>query len=192
MKKEKEKEEVKKEEKLTGPDRVRNFFYSLVPYIIIAFVVFLIRAFIITPIRVKGPSMNDYLHDGDILLLSKVGHKYDRFDVIVANISDGKNSSKIIKRIIAFPGESIEYKDCKLYINGKEQKDVVDSCITSDFTLEDLYGYTIIPENYYFVMGDNRKESSDSRDWRIGLIKDTQIDGRAIFRLWPFKKFGSI
>jgi signal peptidase I len=101
-------------------------------------------------------------------------------------------NTQIIKRIIGLPGENIEYKDCKLYINGKEQEDFVKECITSDFTLEDLYSYVMIPEDYYFVMGDNRTGSSDSRDYRIGLIKKDQILGKANYRLYPFNRFGSL
>ena len=172
-------------------DIVRNFFKELVPYVIIIFVVALIRTFIITPVRVKGSSMYPYLKDKEILILNKMDKNYKRFDIIVADTSD-INDKKIIKRIIGLPGESIEYKDCKLYINGEETKDAVDECITDDFSLEKIHGYVVIPENYYFVMGDNRRNSDDSRGQKIGLISKNQIQGKAVFRLTPFSRFGSI
>lgn len=169
-------------------DIVIKFIKELVPYIIIIFVVVTIRTFIATPVRVNGVSMYPYLKDGEILILNKMDKKYNRYDIVVANAAN----TKVIKRVIGLPGENIEYKDCKLYINGEEKEDFVSECITDNFSLEDLYGYAIIPEGYYFVMGDNRKESSDSRDYRIGLIKTNQIQGKAIFRLTPFSRFGSL
>lgn len=187
MKKEKR---VEKEEKkiLTPQDRVRNFFKELVPYVIIIFVVALIRTFLITPVMVNGSSMYPYLKDKEILILNKTDKDYKRFDVVVAEAAN----TKIIKRIIGLPGENIEYKNCKLYINGEEQDDYVNECITNDFSLEELYSYVVIPEDYYFVMGDNRNKSSDSRDYRIGLIKKDQIQGKVIFRLTPLNRFGTL
>lgn len=185
MKKEKEQTEPK-EENLTAPDRVRNFFKELVPYVVIVFIVAMIRIFLVTPVKVNGASMYPYLKDGEVLLLNKFDNKYERYDIIVADVPN----TKVIKRIIGLPGENIAYKDCKLYINGKVQEDYVSECITSDFSLEELYGYVVIPEGHYFVMGDNRQESSDSRDLRIGLISTEQIQGTATFRLTPFKRFG--
>ena len=132
--------------------------------------------------------MYPYLKDGEILILNKMDNKYNRYDIVVANAAN----TKVIKRIIGLPGENIEYRDCKLYINGVEKEDFVKECITDDFSLENLYGYAMIPKGYYFVMGDNRKESSDSRDYRIGLIKAEQIQGKAIFRLTPFNRFGKL
>lgn len=182
----KEKNEKVVEE--TAQDKTRNFIKSLVPYVIIIFVVMIIRTFIVTPVRVTGSSMHPYLKDGEILILNKTDKKFERFDIVVANAAN----TKVIKRIIALPGESIEYKNCKLYINGQEKKDFVSECITNDFSLENLYGYAYLPEDYYFVMGDNREGSSDSRDLRIGLIKKDKIDGTVVIRLTPLSRFGSL
>ena len=186
MEKDIEKEDCK--EKTTPQDAVRNFFKELLPYVVIVFVVALIRTFIATPVRVNGDSMYPTLKNGEILVLSKLDTKYKRNDVIVANAL----KTKIIKRVIGVPGDNVEYKSCKLYINGEEVKDFVEECITEDFTLEDLYGYVTIPEDYYFVMGDNRKASTDSRDYRVGLIKKDKILGKAVFRLTPFKRIGKV
>jgi signal peptidase I len=183
----KSKEEMKLVES-EGADKVRNFFKELLPYLAIIVIVALIRTFLVTPVRVTGASMDPYLKDGDILLENKTAKEYKRFDIVVI---DAVNT-KIIKRIIGMPGENIEYKDCKLYINNEEMKDFVTECITDDFSLEGLYNYLTIPEGYYFVMGDNRRGSSDSRDSRIGLIKEDQIDGRTSVRIWPFNKFGNL
>lgn len=175
-------------EKKDPRDVVRNFFKELVPYIIIIFVVASIRTFIVTPVRVNGSSMYPTLKDGEILLLNKMNRNFKRFDIVVADVSN----IKVIKRVIGLPGENISYENCKLYINGNEIKDYVTECITEDFSLENLYGYNMIPEGYYFVMGDNRQDSADSRKYEIGLIKADQIQGKASFRILPFKVFGSV
>lgn len=175
-------------EKIEEKTRVFKVFKELMPYVIIIVVVVLIRTFIATPVRVNGVSMEPYLKAKDILILNKLDKKYKRFDIVVINT----NNTKIIKRVIGLPGEDIKYEDCKLYINDEEIEDYVTKCITDDFSLESLYNYKMIPNGYYFVMGDNRKNSSDSRDYRVELIKDSQIEGTVIFRLYPFNKIGKI
>lgn len=160
---------------------------ELIPYLVIILVVIFIRTFIATPVRVEGRSMVPTLKNGDILILNKLSHNYKRFDIVVVKA----HNTKLVKRIIGLPGESIEYKDNVLYINGKAIKDVTPEA-TDDFSLEELYGITKIPNGYYFVMGDNRDGSSDSRDYRIGLIKKENILGKTIFRLWPLNKIGTL
>lgn len=160
---------------------------ELIPYIIIVIVVVLFRTFIATPIRVDGPSMEDTLKNGDILFLNKLDKSIKRFDIVVIYKSD----IRLIKRVIGLPGESIEYKDNELYINGKVIEDVA-LIRTGDFTLHELYNIDKIPEGYYFVMGDNRTVSKDSRYYDIGLIKKSEIAGTTSFRLFPFNKIGKI
>jgi signal peptidase I len=161
---------------------------EIVPYILVILLAVVIRTFIVSPVRVNGSSMYDTLKNGEILLLNKTNKNYKRFDIVVIN----KNGSKLIKRIIGLPGESIEYKNNSLYINNKYVKDVSKE-VTADFSLEELYNYKIIPEGYYFVMGDNRNHSSDSRDIKyVGLIKKSEIKGKAMFRVWPLNRFGKV
>ena len=170
-------------------DKIINIVKEIIPYIIVIILAILIRTFIASPVRVNGPSMNDTLKDGQILLLNKMNKNYKRFDIVVID----SNGMKIIKRIIGLPGESIEYKDNSLYINNKYVEDMTDE-VTADFSLEELYGYKIIPKGYYFVMGDNRNESSDSRTSPdgIGLIKKSDIKGKVKIRLWPLNKIGKV
>lgn len=179
---------MEKIEKYEEKTRVFKVFKELIPYAIIILVVVLIRTFIMTPVRVNGESMSNYLEEGDILILNKMDKTYERFDIVVVNV----NGTKIIKRIIGMPGETIAYKDCQLYINEKAVDDYVKDCSTKDFSLSSLYGYLLIPNDYYFIMGDNRDNSSDSRDKRIGLVSKEQIEGTVSIRLYPFKKFGKL
>lgn len=166
-------------------EKLKKIFKELLPYIIIVIVVVLIRTFIVTPVQVVGTSMVPTLSDKQILVLKKYDKKFDRFDIVVFDYND----STLIKRVIGLPGEHVEYKDNKLYINGKKvDEDFIDDT-TNDFDLSEI-DYKIIPEGYYFVMGDNRNNSTDSRF--IGLIKEDQIKGSSTFSLFPFKTFGKI
>ncbi len=154
-------------------------------YFLIIITVILIRTFLVTPIRVDGDSMNDTLTNGEILLLKKYDKSYERFEVVVFNYKN----EKLIKRIIGVPGDHIAYKDNKLYINNKYIEEPMIDKKTYDFDLNQL-GFDIIPEHYYFVMGDNRTNSKDSR--MIGLISEKDILGTTNFILFPFNKLGSI
>lgn len=156
-----------------------KFLKESIPYVIIFIMVVIIRSFIVTPVVVSGESMNDTLKDGNILLLKKYDKKYNHGEIIVFNYND----SKLVKRVIGLPGEHVSYKDGKLYINGSEVEDAF-SLITRDFDLKQL-GIDKIPDGYYFVLGDNRNRSSDSR--MIGLINEKDIEGSTSFSLLPFK-----
>lgn len=157
-----------------------KFIKELVPYVIIFLVVILIRIFIVTPVSVDGTSMYPNLKDGNILLLKKFDKSYERFDIVVLNY----NGDRLIKRIIGLPGEYVEYKDSKLYINGQLVEEEMIDVNTNNFKLEDI-GHNKIPDDYYFVVGDNRGVSKDSRI--IGLINKKDIIGTVSFSLWPFK-----
>ena len=155
---------------------------ELLPYIIIIIVVIIIRTFIFTPVVVNGPSMMNTLHNGDVMILDKIGMKLGgikRFDIVV--IQTGK--TKIIKRVIGMPGETISYHDNKLYINGKEVSDNHSNEITYDFE------GVKIPDGEYYVLGDNRTDSVDSRI--LGTIPKNEILGHATFIIYPFNRFGS-
>lgn len=147
----------------------------------------LIRSFIATPVRVNGLSMYDTLNNGEIMILNKINYKFNdikRFDIVVVKT----HNDKIIKRVIGLPGESVKIENNKLYIDGKEIKDNYAYENTSDFDLKEL-GFDKIPKGYYFVMGDNRNNSADSR--LIGPVKKSQIKGKANLVIFPFKDAGN-
>ena len=165
--------------------KITKFIRELIPYIIIIIAVVLFRSFIATPVEVEGKSMYSSLDDGEILLLKKYDKNYKRFDVIVFK----NNNDKLIKRIIGLPGEKLEYKNNKLYINGRYIKEpfLKNNQTTYDFELKEL-GYKKIPKDHYFVLGDNRTNSTDSR--MIGLINKNKISGKTNFIIFPFTKIG--
>ncbi len=149
---------------------------EIVPYIVIIVVVVLIRLFIATPVRVDGDSMNPTLSNNQILLLNKMDKNYKRFDVIVFN----HNGNKLVKRIIGLPGDKVTYTDNKLYINDKLIKENYTRKNTDDFTSDK------VPSDMYFVLGDNRSNSLDSR--YIGFISKSDIEGVVNFSIIPPKK----
>jgi signal peptidase I len=156
---------------------------ELYPYLIIIVLVLLIRTFLVTPIKVSGHSMDNTLQNREILILKKYDKNIKRFDIVVIDI----NGEKIIKRVIGLPGDKILYKNNKLYINGTYYKEpfLVKGTITEDYKLD-----STIPKGYYFVLGDNRANSADSRI--IGLISKKEISGKTDFALFPFNRFGKI
>lgn len=164
---------------------MKKIIKELYPYVIIIIAVVLFRTFIATPVRVDGDSMNSTLKDKEIVILNKLDKSIERFDIVIIDF-DGY---KLVKRVIALPGESIKYEDNNLYINDKIMEDIR-LARTADFNLSEIYNITEIPEDYYFVMGDNRNNSSDSRDYRIGLIHKDEIIGTTSFRIFPLNKIG--
>jgi len=168
---------------------MKKFLKELYPYVVIVVVVVLFRTFIATPVRVDGTSMDSTLKNGEILILNKLDKSYERFDVVVVDVEVDGNKSKLVKRIIGLPGESIEYKDNELYINGEVIKDVSPSR-TNDFSLKEIYNIDKLPDDCYFVMGDNRKYSRDSRDYTVGIIKKEDIVGTTTLRIFPLDKIG--
>lgn len=158
-----------------------KFIKEAVPYIIIILVVVLIRVFIITPVRVDGSSMKNTLKDNDILLLYKLG-SIKRNDIVV--LDESYDNEIIIKRIIGLPGETVAIKNGKIYINNKEYDDKFAYGETSD------YDKITLGDDEYFILGDNRIVSKDSR--YFGPVKEKEIIGKAIFRLFPFNKMGKL
>lgn len=154
---------------------------EIIPYIVIVLVVVLIRTFIITPVRVDGDSMKNTLKNGDILLLYKLG-SINRLDIIV--LDEEKDNEKIIKRVIGLPGETVAIKKGKIYINDKVIDDEYAYGETSDYDKVTLEG------DEYFILGDNRLISKDSR--YFGPIKENEIKGKIVFRLFPFTKIGTV
>lgn len=162
-----------------------KIFKEIMSYLIIILIVVIIRTFIVTPVKVDGLSMYPTLDDKDILLLKKYDRSFERFDIVVIKF----NNTKLVKRIIGLPGESVKIANNNLYINHSLVEDVKLDVKTEDFSISEL-GYDIIPEGYYFVLGDNRVNSVDSRTSAVGLISKDDIIGVTSFRIFPFNKIG--
>ena len=161
----------------------------IVAFIIVGGVYF----FLGRPFTVSGASMYPTLHNGDRMVLSKVGDIH-RFDVVILKAPD--ENVEYIKRVIGMPGDTVEMKSGVLYINGKKVDQpfintealAKQTVFMDDFTLESLTGESKVPEGKYFVLGDNRGVSKDSR--MIGFIDRSAIEGKAVFTIWPFGRIG--
>jgi len=163
---------------------------EILSYVIIILIVVLVKKYIFSPIRVNGDSMYPTLCDKDIMILNEIGYYLngvERFDIVV--VDTGKD--KIIKRVIGLPGETVRFKDNKLYINDTYVEENFEHDITHNFDLSDI-DEEIIPDGYYFVVGDNRGVSLDSRNKDVGLISKKQIIGKTNFIVYPFSKYGSV
>ncbi|WHY75290.1 signal peptidase I [Neobacillus sp. WH10] len=171
----------------------KNETYEWVKSIMGALVlVFIIRSFFFTPIVVDGASMNPTLQDEDRMIVTKIGEP-KRFDIVVFHAPDGKD---YIKRVIGLPGDRIEYKNDVLYINGKAyneiylekyKKGINEGTLTDSFTLKDTaVGSDTVPKGCLFVMGDNRRHSTDSR--HIGAIPMEKVIGTTNVVFYPIKE----
>lgn len=163
---------------------MNKFWKEAKDYILIIVAVLIIRTFIVTPAIVDGASMDYTLEDGQLVFINKFVYNIkdvERFDIVVLN--NEEDNDRIIKRIIGLPNETIEYNNNQLYVNGKLVEQNYEVEATEDFTV-------VTKENEYFVLGDNRDVSKDSR--MLGNFNKEDIVGRVNFRILPFKKFGSI
>lgn len=165
-------------------NKVTSFIKGLLPYVVLLIIVLLFKNFIMTPIKVNGNSMAPTLDDGDIMILDIIStkvKKIERFEIVV--IDQGKEL--LIKRVIGLPGETIEYRGGYLYVNGKE----VDDPFYNNFEFTEDMKVTV-PEGEYFVLGDNRHNSLDSRTF--GTFSKKQIKGKSDFIIYPFYRAGFI
>jgi len=176
---------------------------DLIWYAILIVALVLLRVFVFTPVTVSGESMMPTLVDGERNIALKMGD-VKRFD-IVSLVAPDDPSKNYVKRVIGLPGDTVEYKDDVLYINGKKYDEPYlkekkaelketnpDEDLTSDFTLETVLGQKTVPDDTYFVMGDNRQNSKDSRFSEVGFIPKENIIGKSKIAFWPPSKWGTV
>ncbi|MCR5201982.1 MAG: signal peptidase I [Lachnospiraceae bacterium] len=180
----------KKDEKKESP---YSFIIEIAIYALIIFLcVNYVPKYVLQRTIVDGPSMLDNYHDKDNLLVEKVSVHFTnpkRFDVVVF-YPKGDRKKYYIKRIIGLPGETVQIKGSDIYIDGKKLeenygKDPIDTEGIAEKPLK-------LKKDEFFVLGDNRTVSQDSRYNAVGPVKKSDIAGRAIFRISPLKRFGTI
>lgn len=159
---------------------------------VIVALTWLIITFVGQRTRVSGHSMEATLHDGDNLIVDKLSYRLrdpKRYEIIVFPYRH-KENTYYIKRIIGLPGETVQVKEGYVYINGEK--------LDEDYGLEVMESPGIaqepitLGEDEYFVLGDNRNHSSDSRDPSVGVLHRDELIGRAWIRIWPFDSIGVI
>lgn len=172
------------EEKTSVGKELFQWVLVIIGAVILAF---LIDTFVIVNAQIPSGSMENTIMTGDRVFGNRLAYKFSdpkRFDIIIFKYPDDE-SQLFIKRIIGLPGETVEIHDGNIYING------------SDTPLEDVdikepmegsFGPYTVPEGCYFVMGDNRNNSRDSRYWENTFVSEDEILGKAVFRYWPLNK----
>ena len=171
---------------------VKELLGWIVYIAIIIGLTWLIITFVGQRTRVSGHSMEATLHDGDNLIVDKLSYHFrdpKRFEIIVFPYRH-KENTYYIKRIIGLPGETVQVKDGYVYINGEK--------LDENYGLEVMEDAGIaaepieLGEDEYFVLGDNRNHSSDSRDPSVGILHRDELIGRAWIRIWPLDSIGVI
>lgn len=166
---------------------IKELFKDVAKAILFIIVILFLIQYVFSITKVVGNSMNPTLQDEEIMILNKFKYRFSkvkRGDIISLKYVDTKY---LIKRVIGLPGETIYIKNNNVYINNEklEESYISDLLEYKDFHLKEL-GYETIPENMYFVLGDNRINSLDSRE--IGLVKKEDIIGKISIRFWPLNK----
>ncbi len=178
----------KTKEKLSLVDEILDWLKT----ICITFIwVILVFTFVARTARVEGRSMQPTLVENDFLILRSFGYKPAQGDIVACNCEGlGK---VIVKRVVAKGGQEvdIDFDAGKVYVDGELFEIEGIPNITTD--RESNYNYPIkVPEGKYFVMGDNRQESTDSRSAYVGFVDREDILGKAVLRIFPLEKFGGL
>lgn len=166
---------------------IKELLKDTIKYILIAILVLIVYLYVISFQQILGPSMEPNYQEGQIYILNKLKYHFStpkRFEVVVVN---SKKSKFMIKRVIGLPGEHIEYKDDILYVNGNAiEEKFLKNGKTDNFEIFENLNEKTIPEGYYFVIGDNRINSEDSRIF--GFVSKKDIIGKVEFKIWPLLK----
>lgn len=170
----------------------REVLEMVIYVVVVAALTYLLVTFVGQRTVVSGSSMYPTLENADNLITDKISYRFvdpERFDIVVFPFQDESGKRNFIKRIIGLPGETVQIIDGYVYINGEKLE-------------SDVYGYEVMEyygvaedpvtlgDDEYFVLGDNRNNSKDSRFAEVGNIKRSDLIGKAFIRIWPFSKFG--
>ena len=178
-----QKKEQKKRSKL-------SYAVEFIIYIaLILLCVFWVPEHVIQRTVVKGESMEETLHEGESLLVNKLSfYEPSRYDIIVFYPQGKEVDEYYVKRIYGLPGETVQITGNDIYINGEKIEDnyAKNAMDDSGIAEEPL----TLADDEYFVLGDNREVSLDSRDPDVGPVKEKNIAGHVVLRIWPLSKFG--
>lgn len=186
----------KEDNKEEAPEQEQSIWRSLGGTLLYLLVIVLLTWVIVTFVgqrtKVDGHSMEPTLSDGDNLIVDKLSYRFrdpERYDIIVFPYQHAENTY-YIKRIIGLPGETVQVIDGYMYINGKKLDEHYGAEVMEDpgIAAEPIK----LGDDEYFVLGDNRNHSSDSRVSSVGVLTRDMLIGRAWVRIYPFNKIGVI
>lgn len=191
--------------RINWKSEIKETAEALVIAVILALI---IRAFVVQAFKIPSGSMEETLKIGDHILVLKFLYKFTepkRGDIIVFKYPVDPKVD-YIKRVIGVPGDKVEIREKVVYINGERYDEpyvehvdprtftrrslIAAEIFSNEMVRRDNYGPVIVPEDHYFVMGDNRDKSYDSRFW--GFVPKKNIKGKAFFRYWPPTRIGII
>lgn len=164
----------------------QEIFEWIMVFVVAAAMAFVVRTFIFEPVRVDGSSMLNTLTDSEFMIATKYDYWLgdpERFDVVICNYPDTNDGMYRVKRVIGMPGEVIQLLGGELYVDGVHME--------QDFDMHSItanYGPFTVPENHYFVLGDNRNNSKDSRSIMVGPLERGMIKGHVRMVVFPFGK----
>jgi signal peptidase I len=167
-------------------DGVMALLREMLETFLLAIVLFLVVNTITSRYEVQSLSMEPTLHEGEYLIVSKISYWFrqpHRGDIVVLDPPLGRSEIPYIKRVVGLPGEEVEVREGRVWINGTALNEPY---ISGPLTYS---GKWTVGEGEYFVLGDNRNNSSDSHAW--GVLPKENILGNAVFRYWPLEKWGT-
>ena len=176
---------TKKDKKQEKPKKSiqREIFEWIMVFVVAAALAFVVRTFIFEPVRVDGSSMLNTLTDGEYMIATKFDYLLgdpERFDIVICDYPNTSDGMYRVKRVIGLPDETIELRAGELYVDGVH--------IEQDFDMtpnEAYFGPFAVPEGHYFVLGDNRNNSKDSRSTLVGALDRRMIKGHVRAVVFP-------
>lgn len=171
--------------------KIRELLEYVIIFVVVVILVWLMDTFLIVNAQIPSESMENTIMTGDRVIGNRLAYKTgipQRYDIIIFKYPDDE-SVLYIKRIIGLPGETVTILGGKVYINGAAEP--LDDSFTPEVPLGDFGPYTV-PGNSYFVLGDNRNYSFDSRYWENTFVREDQILGKAAFCYFPFNRMGKV
>ena len=187
MEQENKKNEIKEKDAKQKKSIGREIFEWIMVFVVAGALAFVVRTFIFEPVRVDGASMMYTLEDGEFMIATKFDYLLgdpERFDIVICNYPNTSDGMYRVKRVIGMPDETIELRGGELYVDGQH--------VEQNFEMtpnEAYFGPYTVPPGHYFVIGDNRNNSKDSRSAMVGPLSRDEIKGHVRAVVFPFGRF---